>query len=369
MQQIDRLSRQVKDWDYVVQIARRNGVIPLLYKTLNASDAPFIPADVLNCLQGAFEGNTYRNFLLTGKLLRILKLFKQHNILAVPFKGPALAEMVYGDLALRSFVDLDILIHPKNAARAIHLMIQQGYQPSVKLNVDQLKAYIKKEYSVEMFRKNATEIIELHWELTGRYLPCPFTLGDFERRLKQESLAGKNVCQFPSEELLLYLCIHGAKDAWNRLEAILSVAELIRTSPGLDWIHVQTLSQKMKCKRILLVGLYLASHLFDANLPEPITKKIEADPIIKKMAKMIYHHLFHKQLLPSPIPINSDFSAFHFKIRDSLLDKIRYGLSLIFKPSRQEWRYFPLPASLSFLHYLLRPARLIWGFGCNLCRK
>jgi len=59
--------------------------------------------------------NAARNVFLTNKLFEILNLFKKNDILALPFKGPVLAESVYGDLSLRQFVDLDILVHNHDA--------------------------------------------------------------------------------------------------------------------------------------------------------------------------------------------------------------------------------------------------------------
>jgi len=57
--------------------------------------------------------NAASNVFLTNKLFEILNLFKENDILALPFKGPVLAESVYGDISLRKFVDLDILVHKR----------------------------------------------------------------------------------------------------------------------------------------------------------------------------------------------------------------------------------------------------------------
>ena len=204
--------------------------------------------------------------------------------------------------------------------------------------------------------------------MSGRYTIFPFDLKLFEDRIQQGKLLGKNIRQIPSEELLVYLCIHGSKDSWIMLEAISSVAALIRLSQNLDWIRVEYVAQKMKCERMLLLGLFFAHDLLGAALPDAIIKRIEKDLNIKKIAIEIYKDLFLEKSEAHSGSINADFSPFHFKIRDNLLGQLRYALSLIFRPSRQEWRYFPIPALFSFFHYLLRPARLIWRFGCTWAR-
>jgi hypothetical protein len=44
----------------------------------------------------------------------------------VPFKGPALAVQAYGDLSLRQYDDLDLLIHEADVPRAYQLLIANG---------------------------------------------------------------------------------------------------------------------------------------------------------------------------------------------------------------------------------------------------
>ena len=64
---------------------------------------------------------------LTAELLRILRLLDAHAIRAVPLKGPALAQSLYGDLALREFCDLDVLVQETDLRKARGLLEAQGY--------------------------------------------------------------------------------------------------------------------------------------------------------------------------------------------------------------------------------------------------
>lgn len=312
-------------------------------------------------LQNHFIANANVNFTFTGELLRIIALFENHGILAVPFKGPALSESVYGDLALRSFGDLDILVHKHNAIKSLNLLISQGYRPEVELGAEQKKSYLLTEYSIDTMNISKGIMIELHWELTGRHIPYSFCLEQFEDRLEPATLAGKNIYLFPQEELLVYLCFHGSKDCWDKLESIMSIVELIRSRPKMNWIRVMNLARTMHCRRVLFLGLSLASDLLGAPLPASLLKEIKSDPTIEKIAEDIYDDLFLPKSSFQQEMISSDFSSFHMKIRDNRPDRIRYCMSLFFRPSRQEWKYFRLPASSSFLHYFLRPVRLAWG--------
>ena len=350
---------EVQDWEYIVQAAIHHRIIPLLYENLNKTCPQSVPQDVLSRLQGYFRANAKRNLFLTGKLLKILSLLENQDIFAIPFKGPALAERVYKDLVLRAFVDIDILVYEQDALRALDLLISQGYRPEVNIDSRQNRAYVKNEYSIAFFVEGGGVILELHWDMTGRYLRSPFRLEHFADRLEQTRLAGKEVYQIPPEELLLYLCIHGSKDCWEKLESISSVAGLIRSCKGMDWVRVEELARSMKCERMLMLGLFLAWDLFAAGPPEPIQKKMEKDEAIREIAGEIYGRFFPEENGDLAEQACSDFSYYHLKVRGTALDKMLFVVRLIFRPTRQDWRRFPLPGRFAFLHYLLRPLRLI----------
>ncbi len=120
---------------------------------------------------------------------------------------------------------------------------------------------------------------------------------------------------------------------------------------------------------MLYLGLFLAHHLLDAELPTHILEKIKTDPVIENMAAKVVKSLFVLPDDSNSSRINSDFSMFHLAIKDRFPDKLRHVLNLIFLPSRQDWRYFSLPANLSFLYYLLRPIRLVLKAGAAWLHK
>ena len=54
---------------------------------------------------------------LTRELARIMACLENHSVDAIPYKGPALAQAIYGDVAMRQFSDLDILIRVSESNR------------------------------------------------------------------------------------------------------------------------------------------------------------------------------------------------------------------------------------------------------------
>ncbi len=71
--------------------------------------------------------NLINSLALVEQLLRILELFKNSGIKAVPFKGPVLAKRLYGDISLRCYVDLDIFISGNDAEKAVDILLANGF--------------------------------------------------------------------------------------------------------------------------------------------------------------------------------------------------------------------------------------------------
>ena len=69
-----------------------------------------------------------KNLLMTGELIKILKLLKVNDINAIPYKGPVLANLAYGTISLREFNDLDIFVNKCDTYEVYKLMLSLGYE-------------------------------------------------------------------------------------------------------------------------------------------------------------------------------------------------------------------------------------------------
>jgi hypothetical protein len=98
------------DWNFLFLFARRHGVLPLLYSCLSKTAGNLIPHTELQRFLKYFQDNLARNALFTAELSRLITLLGQEGIETVPYKGPVLSLFAYGDVALRRFVDLDIMV-------------------------------------------------------------------------------------------------------------------------------------------------------------------------------------------------------------------------------------------------------------------
>jgi hypothetical protein len=101
--------------------------MPLLYWSLNDIGSEAVPKAIWTQLPNYFHTNAQHNLFLTAELFKLVNLFEQHEIPVIPFKGPVFAVYAYGNLGLRQFSDLDILVDKRHFLIAQNLLLSEGY--------------------------------------------------------------------------------------------------------------------------------------------------------------------------------------------------------------------------------------------------
>jgi hypothetical protein len=309
-------------------------------------------------LRDHFSANTRRNLILTGELLRLLNLFAAHGISAVPLRGPSLAALVYGDLALRQFGDLDILVHKHNVLRAKDLLVSCGYRPLFALPDREQTLFNRSELAFVL--DNRQIIIDLHWETTRAYLTGATEPELSWQRLEHLSLQGHPISTLSKSDLFLHLCMHGAKHHWQRLDWICDLAELIRSGKEMDWCGVMEQSQASGSQRMTCLGMCLAHFLLGVDLPEEAQREVQIDKKVEPLAKQVHRRLFdqagHRSLVLEEI-------TFYLRTLDRWRDRIWYCLDRLMNPTPWSMGSLSLPSSLHSLYYVLRPLQLVMQYG------
>ncbi|HEY3128281.1 MAG TPA: nucleotidyltransferase family protein [Acidobacteriota bacterium] len=360
---IKHLTQGPLDWGYLLRLAQHHGMMPLLYWHLSTLCPESVPRHALQALQDHFHINSRRNLLLLAELLEILRFFANNGIPAIPYKGPILAAYIYGNVSLRQFCDLDILVPKSQALKARDLLILRGYRPSIQLNLWQQAAFLDSRCEFCQAQADTNITVEVHWEIAPRYMVLPIDLQNLWRHLRPISFSAMTVLGFRPEDLLPILCLHGTIHRWERLEWICGISELVRRHPKIDWKGVLERAEILGGRRMLLLGLFLASDLLGSELPGEILNRIDADLVIKSLATKVRSQLFDP---PDNRPDVFAMSFFHLSAKERLRDKIRYIFRLTTTPHAADWALLDLPEFLYFLYYLIRPIRLVVRYGAFL---
>jgi hypothetical protein len=352
------LLKQGINWQQFLQMALEHSIVPLVCSHLGALDEEFVPSNIKRLLEQYSQQITKHNFRLTRELLKILALFKQENIPVVPFKGPVLTIAAYGNLALRSFSDLDILVHKHDVLRAKELLLAHNYFLQSPLTNLQEAAHLRDDYVYDLMRQDGQVHIELHWAITSNCIPFSLDLAHLEKNLQPLTWAGTTVPNSSSEDTLVILCVHGTKHIWERLGWICDVAELIEASPSMDWERVMALAKLSKSLRMVQLGLFLAHSLLHAELPDHVWQELKSDRRIQQLAGHVKHKLFAAS---SHARISDDF--FILKTIENVPGRVGYALHLVTTPSVEERAL--LPDSFAFLWWIIRPLRLLTKYGAQ----
>lgn len=354
------LNQSCFDWEYFYELSVAFGVLPLLYRHLKNRFSKHVPDHILKKIHHFFLVNGTRNAVLTHELLKILELLNTKNILAVPFKGPVLADVVYGSDLLRTFSDIDILVQTSEAVVALKTLQDAGYRLVDELDEKYADFYVEIEHAFNLQSPGGKINIDPQWKLLGIYTPEPITLEKFKDRLIEMKFAGKDIIHLAYEDLLFYLCVHGTKDGWRKFEWVCCIAELLRKHPDLDWDRIIHTAEKESCMNKFMLGIYLAVTLCKAPLPEFFEKKIKDNENLKRLSKPFLDNFFsNKSIIPN-FTNNPRFSPIHLHVQDDFKNKIRFILRQIFRPTAKEISLWPIPVKLTFLYYIFRPVRLLW---------
>lgn len=348
------------DWSVVLSLVRRHRLTPLLHWQLQSICPESAPRPVCEQLHRAFQANTQHNLLLASELLKLLDSFKQMGVEAMPLKGPTLAATAYGNLSLRHFVDLDIVVRQPDVVRVKEALIARGYQlvgvtkPAPEQSLPQ-----SENHSYDFLRQDGKVAVDVHWAISQRQYSFPLDSEALWGDPRQINFLGTMISSPPPELLLLILCAHGSRHYWERLIWICDIAELIQSQPHLNWERVWEHARSLRSERMLLTGLMLAKKLLGTTLPAEVAHRIASDSDAQALAEKVERWLF---LEADTLQVTLQKRLFILQVRECWRDKFAYVRHLLVwsvTPNAQDRAFLPLPDACSALYWLLRPVRLV----------
>jgi hypothetical protein len=296
-------------------------------------------------LTDSFGINAIRNQLLAQELVRVLAQLGTAGVGVIPLKGIALAESLYGDPALRTCADLDILIHPKDVAESLRLLRASGYE--VRLNEPsfvRLLARYGKDCLLMREDARSTYPLQVHCGLIWG--------GPAERRLLAEvwaDAAPRPFHEAPAYALspeweFLYLAVHAARHGLFPFKWLVDLDWLV-VRGALDWKKTQEMARRLGWERVVQSCLAACAALLETPVPElfagttpPAAAEIYASG-------------------PGPLEIPRE-TIFAMRLLPTLSQKLQFFATRIFVPTPADGEFLRLPSPLFFLYYFLRPCRL-----------
>jgi hypothetical protein len=338
-------------WGLLLRLAKHHRVVPQIYRHL----AELAPSYELDELRRAYEENVRKSLLLTGELIRILGHLESRGVDGLPYKGPVLAEVLYGDVTQRQFADLDILVRANQVPKAKAALAELGYRPHIELSEREEQAYFASGYEYSFDGPLGSNLLEVQWRITPRFYSVDFEVTGFFERSDQVKLAGQVCRTLRADDLFLVLCVHAAKHAWGHISLLCDIAQLVKRQP-LDWDTVTRDASRLGIVRIVGITLLLVHRLLGAPIPAAALAAIASDRQAENLADEI------RSAILSSHDCNPESPAYFrlmTRVRERAQDRARFLWRLLFTPSLGEWSTVTLPNELFGLYRIVRLFRLV----------
>jgi hypothetical protein len=342
------------DWSRLLELAEEHGVIGHLAARLPELDENIVSTEKRSALAELRRAQVFRTLGMIRELFHLLELFAGRDISSLVVKGPVLAIDAYGDAAIRSYGDLDLLVRQRDIRRATEVLEAAGYEAAVPLSaIDARK--IPGQYL--FMRSDNRLLVELHNDLTLRYFPRRLPIEELFARETRVRLDAHEVPALAVEDELVYISVHGATHLWERLGWIADVAALVTRQKDMDWQAVMKAAEQVGAERMLATGLCLASDLLHARLPDPVLRRLERDAGAAKLAASVRRWLTGAGHAP---PTLFERAAFRLGMRGNRFFAPAYLLRLSLSPTEEDWK----PGNgHGFFDALRRPFRLSRKYG------
>ncbi|MCH8163870.1 MAG: nucleotidyltransferase family protein, partial [Proteobacteria bacterium] len=336
----------------IVTLAHNHGVYPLFYQALQTHAFDLLTSKNLTELKQHNMTVVMHNMRMTAELIRIIKLLEKNGIEALAFKGPTLAQIAYEDIMLRQYGDLDILIDESDAYMTGKLMCENGHIPSMPLEFLQNHTYLKVAKDFSMVSESGGVLTELHWRLFEKKFNILIP-ENIKGELQSVSINNYSIKTFPTNLLLVYLCLHGSKHGWERIIWICDIDRLLRSS-RIDWRKAIDIAEASHSNRSFYLGLDLCNSFLQTPLPDSVIKRMGKYDVTELKA-LTLKNLNEKDATRNEFQNNKKTFFYQTKLYDSKIVKIYFCLKTFFGISASDCRTLLLPEKLKFLYVFLRP--------------
>jgi hypothetical protein len=345
------------NWTLFLELVLHHRLFPGLEAKLMRLNQNYFPSDVLKRLQDLQQFNTFKMLHLTAEMIKINQFFVDNKIRTLFLKGPFLAEILYGDLSLRTSSDLDILVSMKDLEVVEGLLLQMGYVKDDYIQTI-LNDWKWRHHHFAFYHPKTKVKVEVHWRLN----PGPGKEPSFEKlwsNKKELNILDSSLFYLGNEDLFFFLVSHGARHGWSRLRWLMDIHQLL--SKPLKWGVIRQLFNTYHNLSTAGQALILVNQLLGTSIEKPI--KILGINLQKSFSLAEEALFYIKQMISlhtQPLPDNvSKYHKQHLVHLMSTHQKSLFFLSFLF-PYPEDADVIPLPEKFHFLYFVLRPFLWIW---------
>jgi hypothetical protein len=333
-----------------IERSEYHGVQALLYERLHG--APGWPQSLLQALHQRAIGGAMWELRHQQVVAETLAALARIGIEPVLFKGTALAYSLYPDPALRTRGDSDLLVPPRDKARALHALTALGFARVLELGeLTSYQACLTREVA-----GGGDHTFDLHWKISNsELLSRLFSYDELRRNAVPLPALSPHALGADSVRALLIACMHRARHrqapyyvggvahySGDRLIWLYDIHLLARNLAPEQWDECLVLAAEKGLRAVCLEGIERARACFATPVPQRVLQALSAPGCREAAAEYLEAGHLRRRWL--------DLCT-----HQTLGAKLRFVAALVFPPRSYMRERFPRsrPNWLPWL-YLLR---------------
>jgi len=259
------------DWARFIAFAQKHGIAPVLYHAIKDSPPGSLSEHSLHELRNIYLGSAHRNIILYDELGKILRSLKAADVPVIVLKGACLAEAVYGNIALRSMGDVDLLVKNEDMLKTVQVLGALGYSAGYDFQVENEGPVDQHLPSMQGPKKLS---IEVHWTIfafTHFDAPDEKEIVKIWERAQPLVVEGTPCLMLAPEDLLLHLCVHISRQHLfhMRLRGFWDLRKVVEYyGNSINWDVIQQRACHWRVDRAVRLTIFLAGQWVGLELPD-----------------------------------------------------------------------------------------------------
>jgi len=283
--ELTRIEINKIDWGCFLEKAREEGISPIVYLMLPgiAIDKNILPDYVTDELKKDYYLTAKKNILTLNALGNILDVLNKAGLKVIVLKGAALAETVYGNLALRPMSDVDLLVKKEDLYRINEQLNGLGYFPTDR-SVDDVD--LSSTYLTSLDYRNPlgnSPSLHIHWHFVNSTIPNEsymrqIKMEDIWRDAVRTNIANSETWVMSPHHLIIHLAEHALRvtHSLSKLSYFCDIDRSINYyMKVLDWNLLVRDTIRFNLNKMVYTTLYFSRYFIEAKIPEDVLLKLK----------------------------------------------------------------------------------------------
>jgi hypothetical protein len=316
------------DPEILVPLAWRHGMLPALSRRVARADAAgAYPA--LAPLRAAFLENGVRALRLAGELADVVGILEAAGVVALAYKGPALAIQAYGDPSARDCGDLDLVVRKEELEAAGAALVAAGFRD---LSGSPAERAATLRAGHHLAYRRGEVLVEVHWRFGKSYFGFAEEVSGLWERAEPLDIRGRRVLALSVPDHLIALAIHSSKAMWSSLDATVCMVRLAARTPQRAWPALVEQARVWRCEEALRVSLLLAEWMLGSPCRRGIAAYVPATPRTRRLVAKVAAELFLEEFG------GRSYVLGQLALRPRYRDRVRFAVGALSYPRNDEGR-------------------------------